>query len=208
MLQLIAITPCAERVIEHAARISHDSLDKLGGAPNFVTALCKMGHLNPLAHACATFHITHVSRSLSHQLVRHWTANPTQRSQRYVNEKRFKYVTPTTVLQLGEATRIFYDAMQYAAGAYEALAELGIPKEDARYVLPNACETELDFTVNFRTALTFFKARLDRHAQWEIQDLARDMYTYLHRESPRVFNPETIEACPKVDINWDWLEEV
>ena len=206
MLELVSITPDAERVVEHAARISHDSLDKLGGAPNFVTALCKMGHLNPLEHACATFHITEVSRSLSHQLVRHWSAHFTQRSQRYVNEEYFDYVVPLSIEKNETAARSFALAMNALAATYANLIRQGIPKEDARFVLPNACRTELDCTMNFRTALTFFKARLDRHAQWEIRKLAKEMYKILHERAPRVFNPETIEACPKPQVDWTEVE--
>ena len=92
-VKLIHITKDPERVIERAGRTAYKSFSKIthDSAAKFVRMLVKLGHHSVLEHAVASFRISGVSRTLTHQLVRHRVASFTQQSQRYVSEKNFKY---------------------------------------------------------------------------------------------------------------------
>lgn len=147
---------------------------------------CDPVHDSPIEHAIYTWRISGVSRALSHQLVRHRIASFSQRSQRYVNEKQFDYVVPESmynkfyqdkngISEPKEAVELFHYLMKLIQGFYENLISAGVPKEDARFVLPNACCTSLIVTMNPRAFRNFLKLRLDTHAQWEIRALAKAM---------------------------------
>jgi thymidylate synthase (FAD) len=101
-----------------------------------------MGHLSPTEHVSFTFAIEGVSRTLSHQLVRHRIASYSQKSQRYVAEDGFQFVVPPAIKADPAAFRIFTETMETLRESYRQLASM-VPKEDARYVLPNSCETKL-----------------------------------------------------------------
>ena len=150
-------------------------------------------HESPIEHAVYTWRVAGVSRALTHQLVRHRIASYSQRSQRYVSEKQFDYVTPPSVVKndftFGRpvagaeehdedcTAKEYYDyVMEFLATAYNELQERGIPKEDCRMVLPNACTSSVVVTMNPRSFRNFLKLRLDKKAQWEIRMLAYEMY--------------------------------
>lgn len=132
-------------------------------------------HMSVFEHVKVTVKISGVSRALSHQLVRHRMASFCQESQRYVKVDTSEdwYVKPD--LGEGNAEDIFDKAMQFSALAYRQLLDAGIPAEDARYVLPNACQTSLVMTMNLRELWHFLELREDSHAQWEIRDLAKEI---------------------------------
>lgn len=132
-------------------------------------------HMSVFEHVKVTVKISGVSRALSHQLVRHRMASFCQESQRYVKVDTCEdwYVKPD--LGEGNAEDIFDKAMQFTAWAYSQLLSAGIPAEDARYVLPNACQTSLVMTMNLRELWHFLELREDSHAQWEIRDLAKEI---------------------------------
>ena len=132
-------------------------------------------HMSVFEHVKVTVKISGVSRALSHQLVRHRMASFCQESQRYVKVDTCEdwYVKPD--LGEGNAEDIFDRAMQFSAWAYSQLLSAGIPAEDARYVLPNACKTSLVMTMNLRELWHFLELREDTHAQWEIRDLAKEI---------------------------------
>ena len=132
-------------------------------------------HMSVFEHVKVTVNISGVSRALSHQLVRHRMASFCQESQRYVKVDTCEdwYVKPD--LGEGNAEDIFDREMQFSAWAYKQLLSLGVPAEDARYVLPNACETSLVMTMNLRELWHFLELREDSHAQWEIRDLAKEI---------------------------------
>ena len=132
-------------------------------------------HMSVFEHVKVTVKISGVSRALSHQLVRHRMASFCQESQRYVKVDTCEdwYVKPD--LGEGNAEDIFDKAMQFSAWAYSQLLSAGIPAEDARYVLPNACKTSLVMTMNLRELWHFLELREDTHAQWEIRDLAKEI---------------------------------
>ncbi len=125
-----------------------------------------MGHHSVIEHAVFTFSVEGVSRALTHQLVRHRVASFSQQSQRYVSLTEPTYVTPHTVQGDPEAERRFAETMEAIWKAYRDLEEMGIPAEDARYLLPNGCTTNITVTMNARELLHFFSLRCCSRAQW------------------------------------------
>ena len=149
---------------------------------------CSPVHDSPIEHCLYTWRIDGVSRALSHQLVRHRIASFSQRSQRYVSEKQFEYVRPRSIMASSGIVKplesypnitsvpvLYTSLMNYTQYVYEQLVKAGIPKEDARFILPNACTTSLIVSMNPRAFRNFLKLRLDTHAQWEIRDMAKLM---------------------------------
>lgn len=204
-ISLLSITPHSETVIESAGRTCYKS--KMG-SPEIIQKWIKSGHESMLEHASATFLITGVSRALSHQLVRHRIASFSQQSQRYVKEDQFEYVTPDSIKaaedkQIGIIVNGFFEAislseaydkfMRDTQSFYNALIQQGIKPEDARFILPNACCTELVMTMNMREFRHFFELRCDKHAQWEVRKLATMILSELFRECPNVFHDLAIK---------------
>ncbi len=191
-VQIVAFTPEPELLIENAARVCYDSFDKrsLSSHVHIIEHLIKSGHESVLEHASATFRVQDVSRALTHQLVRHRLASYSQRSQRYVKETEPNYVIPPSIVSYktnATAIHIFNNCMEQCWIAYDKLLKMGIKGEDARFVLPNACCSEIFITMNFRELRHFLKLRTSKHAQWEIRDMAKEMYNQLIRIAPTVF---------------------
>ncbi|MCK4443933.1 MAG: FAD-dependent thymidylate synthase, partial [Thermoplasmata archaeon] len=128
-----------------------------------------------------------VSRACTHQLVRHRIASYSQRSQRYVDEGEFDYVVPPSIEGSEEAKKEFEETMDFLIKKYEQLKDIGVTKEDARFVLPNACTTTIVVTMNARSLRNFFKVRMEKHAQWEIRTLAGNMYDLVQEVAPELF---------------------
>jgi thymidylate synthase (FAD) len=187
---LIAITPDAEKVIEEAGRTCYLSNDRIddGTAADFIKKSIKRGHLSILEHACATFRISGASRAFTHQLVRHRVASFSQQSQRYVKEDEFNFIVPPSIALNDEAYRIYIECMDGCREAYTKLRGMSILKEDARFVLPNALESEIVFTANFRELRHIFELRLDPHAQWEIRRVCMAILEIIRAEAPSVFD--------------------
>lgn len=218
-VKLIAHTPDPDRVVAVAARncysprplgLAYDSMDD-EVASEYVEMLSEMGHESPIEHVSFTFAIEGVSRALLAQLTRHRIASYSVRSQRYVNERRFDYVTPPQIRDCGKASDLYYAIMTEIEVAYRMLvdlllekrledlpeekrgdksviaAERKIAQEDARYVLPNACETQLVVTMNARSLKNFFRLRCCNRAQWEIRELANKMLDLVREVSPALF---------------------
>ena len=202
-VELLTITPDAEKLIEAAGRTCYDTGDRAGAdsAARFIRMLIRRGHLSVLEHAAATFRIRGVSRALTNQLVRHRLASYSQRSQRYVGEAGFPYVTPPSVAASDDAHRAFDDAVENARAAYENLIGMGVPREDARFVLPNATATEIVMTANFREWRHVLALRGHASAQWEIRRLAIAILKELQREAPATFADfEIDEAKETVNV--------
>lgn len=208
-VQLLAWTGDPERIVSAAARLCYSSSPASDlvrkTTPEkqayFIKKLLDMGHQSPLEHASYTFAVEGVSRALSHQLVRHRIASYSQKSQRYVEENNFSFITPPSVAASPEAQKLFAAEMEQIRLAYCRLCEM-VPKEDARYVLPNACETKLVVTMNARNLLHFFQVRCCRRAQWEIRQLAGLMLKEVRHVSPLLFKHagprcETEGVCPE-----------
>lgn len=188
---LLNHTPNPDETVALAARTCHTSKPPIGelqedDIDRLINLLLDLGHESPLEHVSFTFAIEGVSRALSHQLVRHRIASYSQKSQRYVNHKNFSYITPPSIKNNPEALAIFEKCMKDIANVYRQLSGV-VPLEDARYVLPNACETSLVCTFNARSLLNFFKLRLCKKAQWEIRELAHTMLYLARSVSPRLF---------------------
>ena len=194
-VELIAITPNAEAVIEKAGRTCYCSIPKAQPASekNFIYRITKSGHHSVIEHASATFRITGVSRSFTHQLVRHRLCAFSQRSQRYVNEKNFTFVEPESIREKTEAHELFEWFIAEAKSVYCKLQELGTKNEDARFVLPNAVQSEIVISANFRELRHILCVRCDRHAQWEIRNVSLQMLRILKEQAPSVFEDFVID---------------
>lgn len=193
-VQVIAYTDNPELLIEDAARLCYDSFEKKGPGSHvsIIEHLIRSGHESVLEHASVTFRVGGVSRALTHQLVRHRIASYSQRSQRYVKESEPNYVTPPSIA--GTIAEIEYDDfMKSTWEFYNKLLKAGIKGEDARFVLPNACCSEIIVTMNFRALRNFFKLRTSKHAQWEIRDLAKRMFNFASTVAPTVFKDIVFE---------------
>jgi thymidylate synthase (FAD) len=132
-----------------------------------------------------------MSRACSHQLVRHRLASYSQKSQRYVKESQFEYVIPPQIKNLGDDSIYdFKKQMSIIQGMYEYWKSKGIKNEDARFVLPNACTTQIGMTTNFREWRSIFELRCDRHAQWEIREMCCKILEILYSNAPKVFEDQ------------------
>ncbi len=188
-IELLFITPNAEKLIESAGRTCYMSFRKQGKDTEkaFIRMLVKMGHLSVLEHAHATFRISGVSRAFTHQFVRHRLCSYSQQSQRYVNESNFKYVEPESIKKKPRAHAIFTNLMDDSKKAYSELQRLGVKNEDARFVLPNAVETQIVVTANLREWRHIVELRGEPGAQWEIRKAAIGILKVLRRHAPTVF---------------------
>lgn len=191
---LLNHSPEPEKIIAAAARLCYTSkeIDELleglteEKVEKFIDKLTSLGHESPLEHVTFTFGIEGISRACSHQLVRHRMASYSQKSQRYVDENGFSYVIPKTIID-SDMERIYESLMFQIEEIYKDLKAAGVPKEDARMVLPNACTTSIIVTMNVRSLLNFFKHRVCNRAQWEIQELAIEMLKICKEISPKLF---------------------
>ena len=170
---LTRITEDPILAIEEAASNCYNS--EATGDGKIMNHCIKSGHTSVTEFCDFTFHIEGVSRALSHQLVRHRMASYAQRSQRYCSEDGFEYITPHSIKTDADAWREYDELMCLIQDAYNNLQKLGIPNEDARMVLPNACETQIEVKMNLRALMNFMNERLCSCAQWEIRELAQKM---------------------------------
>lgn len=185
-VELVRYTPDPVEAAGRAAGICWDKEEKEEyGA--FIRRVVKKGHESVIEHVSFTFRIEGVSRALTHQLVRHRIASYSQRSQRYVDEGEFEYVMPPNVERNEEARKLFVDFMEKSKELYDGLRGMGIRKQDARFVLPNACESKIVVTMNARSLRNFFHLRMARGAQWEIRKLATKMFDLVHDVAPELF---------------------
>ncbi|MCL2679025.1 MAG: FAD-dependent thymidylate synthase [Dehalococcoidia bacterium] len=186
-VKLLAITPDCEQLLEQAGRLCYASGDKLGTSADWLKTRIKQGHESLIEHASATFYIR-ASRALTHELVRHRIASYSQRSQRYVKELQEEYITPPELAEKSaEATTLFHQSMSAAWDTYRRLLDAGIKPEIARYVLPNACATEIICTWNFREIRHILKLRSSTAALPEIRAVAGKIAAVMKEQAPEVF---------------------
>ncbi|GFP77892.1 FAD-dependent thymidylate synthase [Clostridium fungisolvens] len=235
-VKLIQYTPDAEKVIAAAAKLCYSSvgidsiMDNLNeeNTDKFLNMLVSIGHESPIEHVSFTFGVEGVSRSLSHQLVRHRIASYSQQSQRYVKLNQFEYIIPPSIESDEKAKEVYIAAMEKSQEAYDSLVEIlktnyissGIDEksaekkaiEDARYVFPNACETKVVFTMNARSLLNFFHHRCCNRAQWEIRAMADEMLEEVKQVCPTLFKkagPNCVKgACPEGKMTCGKIVEV
>ena len=173
-VELIQATANPIETIAAIASICYDSNPK--NPLGLVKHLYKNGHHSVFEHIYFTFKIEGISRACSHQLVRHRHCSFTQRSQRYCSENGFEYLTPQSVDDASYAGSYAF-AMFEINSYYEMLQANKVPSEDARYVLPNACTTDLYLSCNLRELIHIANERLCSRAQWEIRELVKEMVT-------------------------------
>ena len=195
-IELLSHTPDPEKTVALAARLCYSpaSITELkqkinaGDTESFLQKIMSLGHHSVLEHVSFTFGIEGISRVTSHQLVRHRIASYSQQSQRYVSHQdEFTSIMPDSIASNADARRIFAFMAETVHGAYAQLVEMGIPPEDARYILPNATETKIVMTMNARELLHFFGLRCCRRAQWEIRDMAVEMLILVKKIAPVLF---------------------
>lgn len=198
-LEIKRYTPDAELLIEEAMRLCHGGTVDPNGKPNkkFIQGIIKLGHESPLEHASVTFMLRGASRAMTHQLVRHRIASYSQKSQRYVKEDQFQYVTPDSIMNKEEICKEYDKTMAKLQEFYNYMIKCGILREDARYILPNACESDIMFTMNFRELRNFIKLRSEKHAQWEIRQYSDMMLTELYEKFPIIFEDLFIQFIPE-----------
>ncbi|MGN0034289.1 MAG: FAD-dependent thymidylate synthase [Coriobacteriales bacterium] len=209
-VELLYHTPDPERAVACAARLCYapvgasELLESMTDEQvhHVLSTVISSGHLSTLEHASYTFAIEGVSRAMTHQLVRHRLASFNQQSQRYVVfQDKPQFVMPDSVAADPEARRLFDKAVDDAFDAYHRLVDLGVPAEDARYLLPNAAESKIVVTMNIRELLHFFSLRCCRRAQWEIRAVALRMLELVRPTAPYIFldagAPCVRGACPE-----------
>jgi thymidylate synthase (FAD) len=207
-VKLLSYTPEPDRLVAAAARLCYspvgveDILERM--SPEQVARrlndLQENGHDSPIEHVNFSFGIEGVSRALTHQLVRHRIASYSQQSQRYVKMGGFDVVTPPKIAQNPETLDTFNQVIKAIEIAYNKLIVAGIPAEDARFVLPNACESKIVVTMNARSLMHFFEIRTCMRAQWEIRMLALEMRKLVREVAPLLFklsgpSCETLGYC-------------
>ena len=220
-VKLLRHTPEPEKTVAMSARLCYSPVGAAQleetmsdeQAAKLVRKLVEMGHFSTLEHVTFTFAIEGVSRVLTHQLVRHRIASYDQQSQRYVAAHGFEYITPPTIAENPEA-RAKYDALlEEIRRTYDELTGMGIPKEDARYVLANAAETKILVTMNARSLLHFFNLRCCHRAQWEIRDMAYKMLAEVKAVAPTLFHNAGASCvnsgfCPEGAMTCGKLQEM
>ncbi len=243
-VELLRYTPDGEKLIATAARLCYSStgIDEIennldeNNIESFLKLLKDLGHESPIEHVNFTFGVEGVSRTLTHQLVRHRIASFSQQSQRYVKLDQFEYIIPPYIEKNKKAKELFEKAMEEDQKTYDEITSIlfeehykefikeGISEkqakskaekqaiEDARYVFPNACETKIVFTMNARTLLNFFRLRTCNRAQWEIRNLAILMLREVQEVYPLLFKdvgPGCVQGpCPEGKMTCGKIEEV
>lgn len=203
---------------------------------SFVNMLTDIGHFSPIEHATFTFGIEGVSRSFLAEITRHRIASYSVKSQRYVVEGNFLYIVPPEIEDIPEAKEEFLRAMEEDQQHYEMLTETLKSKyiqrfmqegmsekealrkaekkaiEDARFVLPNACETKMVCTMNARSLMNFFSQRCCNRAQWEIRNVATQMLFLVKEVAPHIFQkagPHCLYGkCPEGKMSCGKMAEV
>lgn len=222
-VKLLAYTPNPDKVVASAAKLCYSpvGVDEISKnltdeeVAKFVDKLVSMRHESPIEHVTFTFGIEGISRSCSHQIVRHRIASFSQQSQRYVKLDHFEYIIPPEIERIPKAKEVFLKSMEKDQEAYDELVRLlkeekwklyegqkmtqkeyikirnKIEKEsieDARYVFPNACETKMVVTMNARSLYNLFNKRCCNRAQWEIRNVANEMLKIVKKVAPILFS--------------------
>lgn len=210
-VRLIRYTPEPELTVALAAKTCHSkSIDEAmdfceDEVRKIISIVLNSGHLSVLEHANFTFAIEDVSRVLTHQLVRHRIASYSQQSQRYVRLEGMPFVIPPEIEKNPKAKEIFMECAAKCMETYNTLIGLGIPVEDARYILPSATKTNIVVTMNARELLHFFSLRCCERSQWEIRELANAMLEEVKKVAPNIFynaGPECRRGkCPEGDFS-------
>ncbi|MCM1507283.1 MAG: FAD-dependent thymidylate synthase [Ruminococcus flavefaciens] len=242
---LISHTPEPEKLVATAGKLCYSDSD-IGSlrdglteekTKSFIEMLVSVGHESVMEHISFTFGIEGISRACSHQLVRHRIASYSQKSQRYVNENGFEFVTPPAVEEVPEAEEEYIRIIEEISKSYSRIADLlteyhkknlmqnGLDEktalskarktanEDARFILPNACETKIVVTMNARSLFNFFRHRCCNRAQWEIRAVADEMLKICLEVAPDIFRhagPSCVSEgkCPEGKMTCGKISQV
>ena len=213
-VELLAYTPNPEELCalsaatsfrEKGASLRKDNMNP-EKAKEIINKVTSYGHHSVIEHAAFTFSLEGVSRSLTHQLVRHRIASYTQQSQRYVKittDNDEWYVIPPTFD--AEKREKFIERMKIISSWYQEVIEAGIPGEDARFYLPNATKTNIVVTMNARELIHFFKLRCCNRCQWELRQVATEMLRQAKKVAPTIFekagpNCVFMGFCPEGEL--------
>lgn len=221
-VELLNYTHNPEQTVALAGRLCYSGSDieetkkglTEGYTKKILGILRKNGHLSTFEHVSFTFGIEGISRVLTHQLVRHRIASYSQQSQRYVKEEegKFEYVIPDSIKENKEAKNKFIKRMEEYHKYYLEAVEMGIPKEDARFYLPNAAETKIIVTMNARALTNFLEERLCERAQWEIRKMAGMMLELVKEKAPILFKnvgPACVNGpCPEGTMTCGKIKEI
>ncbi|NMA87402.1 MAG: FAD-dependent thymidylate synthase [Tissierellia bacterium] len=244
-VELLRYTPDGEKLIASAAKLCYSPVGikeieeglEQESIEKFLNILVDLGHESPIEHVNFTFGVEGVSRTLTHQLVRHRIASFSQQSQRYVKLEQFEYIIPPSIEEEEEAKKLFREAMKRDQEYYNKITDILYNKhyekyietgkfkekdarakaekeaiEDARYVFPNACETKIVFTMNARSLMNFFRLRTCERAQWEIRELATEMLKKVKEVYPNLFKnagPACLNGpCPEGKMTCGKIIEV
>ena len=244
-VKLVRYTPEPVRTVAMAAKLCYSQVgvaeisEKMSDeqAEKFVRMLMGFSHMSPIEHISFTFAIEGVSRTLTHQLVRHRLASYSQQSQRYVSENQFDYIVPPLIEKDEKALERFNETMADIQKSYEELRDIltenntkelmesdgldekearkkavKMANEDARFVLPGACETKIIMTMNARELLHFFGERTCMRAQWEIREMATQMLKQVREVCPVIFEkagPGCVSgACPEGNMSCGKAKQV
>ncbi|MDO5754746.1 MAG: FAD-dependent thymidylate synthase [Tissierellia bacterium] len=236
-VELIRYTPDGEKLIAACAKLCYSKSGATdieeGLSPEktkaFLDRLVEMGHESPLEHVSFTFAVEGVSRTLTHQLVRHRLASYSQQSQRYVKVDDFQYIVPPAIRKNKKAYEIYQKHMEQSMAAYDQIVHIleeeymeksgkdekqveKVSIEDARYVFPNGTETKIVFTMNARSLMNFFRHRCCNRAQWEIRELAIQVLNQVQNIYPTLFHkqgPPCLQGpCPEGPMTCNKIKEV
>lgn len=235
-VKLLEYTPNPEKIVAAAAKLCYSPVGTdsiMEGlteekTESFLNLIMSYGHESTIEHISFTFSVEGVSRSLTHQLVRHRLASYSQQSQRYVKLDQFEYIIPPEIEKDEKAKEIFIKSMEQSQRSYDELvtilkdryandriSESAATKkaiEDARYVFPNACETKIIVTMNARSLMNFFHHRCCNRAQWEIRALADEMLKQVREVAPTLFKnagPSCLKGeCPEGKMSCGKANEV
>lgn len=243
-VKLLRYTQDGEKLIASAAKLCYspvgiDEIERdLEGEniDSFLNMLMKLNHESPIEHISFTFGVEGVSRTLTHQLVRHRIGSYSQQSQRYVRLDQFEYIIPPSIEEDERAKALFLKAMEEDQKYYNDISDILFQRhfksyldegksekqakkdagkraiEDARYIFPNACETKIVFTMNARSLINFFRLRTCNRAQWEIRNLAIDMLKEVKNVYPALFKnagPGCVNGpCPEGNMTCGKIVEV
>lgn len=211
-VELMSITPNAEDVIERACRtcyLSFHRYDPPRSTEELIKKVINKGHHSVLEHATATFRIKGGSRVFTHEMVRHRLMSPSQESQRYVEYGKtteYEFVLPPTVEQSRFKDNFKKKALE-AKELYSDMVKEGIPKEDARYILPNATVSEIVISANFRELRHIFEVRCVSRAHWEIREICLKMLKIMKEKAPIVFWDFDIDQENKIVVKKAIQEE-
>lgn len=189
-VSLVRCTDDPEGMIAEAARISHmASGEGKEDDKDLIRRLRDWGHWSPFEFASATFFIEGVSRSCLAQITRHRLGSFMVRSMRYVKQEADEVVVPETV-EKADMKGAFQDQVTSNYETYQEMLDAGVPKEDARFILPIGSKTSLYFKTNFREYRHIIDIRKTEEAQWEIRELAKEFLAQLSELAPSVFEDQ------------------